>query len=145
MPSGGPARLAEAPCVDAAALADGADAGARRVAAIAPVLGRQDQLLLRVVEVAFGPPKVGAALDSDQLLRRQTGALLGFVECRPVLRELVAAVLGCIDAHARRVDGDAARVAEPGDEAPGGEEPRSRPLGPVAQVAAPGRDPRPRL
>src|SRR6267378_2192039 len=78
------------------------------LSAIAPVLGRQHQLLLRVVEVAFGPPIVGATLEPHELLRRKIRPLLGLVECRPVLRELVPAVLGRIDADARRVDGDAA-------------------------------------
>src|SRR5207248_3108517 len=84
------------------------------LSAIAPVLGRHHQLLLRVVEVAFGPPIVGAALEPHELLRRQIRPLLGLVECWPVLRELIPAVLGRIDADARRVDGDAARVADAG-------------------------------
>ncbi len=105
------------------------------LSAITPVLGRQDQLALRVVEVAFGPPIVGAALDAHQLLRRQIGALLGLVECRPVLRELVAAVLRRIDAHPGRIDRDAARVAEPGDEALREREPLPGPLGLVAPDA----------
>src|SRR6266446_3763182 len=96
---------------------------------------------------AVAPFADGADADSHQLLRRQVGALLGLVECRPVLRELVAAVLGRIDAHARRIDGggDAARVAEPGDEALSGREPLSRPLGLVAPDAGPCLELRARL
>src|SRR5882724_133078 len=81
---------------------------------------------------AVAPFADGADADSHQLLRRQVGALLGLVECRPVLRELVAAVLGRIDAHARRIDRDAARVADARDETLGGREALPRLLGLVA-------------
>src|SRR5207302_831987 len=83
----------------------------------------------------FGPPIVGAALEPHQLLRRQVGALLGLVEGRPVLRELVPAVLGRIDADAHRIDGNAARVADAGHDALGGRGSLRRPFGVVAPDA----------
>src|SRR5258708_268558 len=60
---------------------------------------------------AFGPPVVGARRELDELLRREVRALFGGVEARPVLVELVAAVLRGKQA-AGRVEGETFAVAQ---------------------------------
>src|SRR6202011_400204 len=57
------------------------------LAAIAAVLGPEDQLLLEAVEVTLRPTIVGTALQLHDFLGRQLGAVLRFVEGGPVLRE----------------------------------------------------------
>jgi len=84
---------------------------------VTAVLRSQDELLLRGVVVALRPAVVRAALQPDELLRREVGALLGTIEMRPVLRELIAPVLGRVDPDAGGIDRDASRIAEPRDEA----------------------------
>src|SRR5664279_4275193 len=83
---------------------------ADRLAAIAAVLGREHQLLLRGVEVALWPPVVAALHDPEQLLRRKIRALLWRVEPRPVVAELVAPVLRGVELP-RCVERDADGVA----------------------------------
>src|SRR5450432_2272280 len=89
-----------------------------RLPAIAVVLGREHQLLLRGVEVALRPPVVAALHDLEQLLRRKIGALLRRVEPRPVVAELVAAVLRGVELP-RGVERDADGVANARGEAAG--------------------------
>jgi hypothetical protein len=71
-------------------------AGARsdRLATVAAIFRRQDELLLAQIEVAIRPAKVGAAFQLNKLFRRLVGALLGGVERAPVLAQLVPSVLG---------------------------------------------------
>src|SRR5437879_6481180 len=64
-------------------------AESNRLAAIATVLGREHQPLLRAIEVTLGPSVVRAALQLNDFLGGQVRAVLGFVEIGPVLRELV--------------------------------------------------------
>ena len=66
---------------------------ADRLAAVAAVLGRQHELLLLAVVVALRPAVPGALLEIEHLLGREVKTLLGGVELRPVLVQLVAAVL----------------------------------------------------
>ncbi len=60
---------------------------------VASILGRQHIFLLRSVEVALGPAVVAALFDLHHDLGREFSALLRRVEVRPVLRELIPAVL----------------------------------------------------
>src|SRR5262245_37503116 len=83
-----------------------------RLATITSVLWGKNALLLGQVIVALGPPIVGAALQLHQFLRWLVGPLLWRVEARPVLSQLVAAVLGSKELT-RGVDCDAYRVAIP--------------------------------
>ena len=64
-----------------------------RLSAVAAVLRSEDELLPGQVEIAVGPPVVSAALELHQLLCRLVRALLGRIELRPVLPELVTTVL----------------------------------------------------
>src|SRR5437660_11302376 len=105
--------------------------------AVAAVFRGEHQLTLGPVEVALRPPIVGAALHPHQLFRRLVGTLLWPVKARPVLAQLVPAVLRRVDPDARRVDGDAAGVARPGRDALRGREPLPRPLRVVPPDAGP--------
>ena len=64
-----------------------------RLAAVAAIFGGEHQLLLDIVEIAFRPAEIVALLDLQKLLGRQVRALILVVELRPVLVELVAALL----------------------------------------------------
>ena len=86
-------------------------ANADRVAAITGVLGGEHQLLLIPVEVAFGPPEVGARGEVHDFLGGELGALRQRIQLRPVLTELVAAMLRGKDLP-RRIDRNADGVAQ---------------------------------
>src|SRR5882757_57706 len=81
------------------------------LAAVSAIFRREHELLLILIVVAFRPTVVGARRELDELLRRQVRALLGGVEARPVLVELVSAVLRGKQA-AGRVEGEAFAVAQ---------------------------------
>ena len=66
---------------------------ANRLAADAAIFRREYQLPLDIVEIAFRPAKIVALLDLQKLLGRLVRALILVVELRPVLVELVAALL----------------------------------------------------
>ena len=72
-------------------------ADSNRLAAVAAIFWRQDQLFLLLVVVAFRPSVITALLQLDNLLRGQFGALFDRVELGPVLRELIAAMLRDIE------------------------------------------------
>ena len=110
---------------------------AHGLAAVAAVFGRKHELVLMLVEIAFRPAVVGAGRKFDQLLRRQFGTLLGRVEGRPVLEQLVAPVL-CSKQAAGRIEGEAFAVADAARIALGGREDLSRLVGIVAPGAAAG-------
>src|SRR6266852_4523664 len=103
--------------------------------AVAAVFRSQHQLLLDAVEIAFRPAIVCALLQSQKLFGRQIGALLRPIELWPILRQLIAAVLGEINS-ARGVDGEALAVTDPGGEAFGRGEALPHPVGIVAPGAA---------
>ncbi len=67
--------------------------GADGLAAIAAVLRGKDQLPLVGVEIAFRPAVIRALIQLQQLFGGLVGALLWPVQVRPVLRELVPAML----------------------------------------------------
>ena len=98
-------------------------AGARpdRLAAVAAIFRRQNELLLAQIEVAIRPAKVGAAFQLDELFRWLVGALLGGVDRAPVLAQLIPSVLGR-EYPAGGIECDAFAVAQPGGEALGGRE-----------------------
>lgn len=62
--------------------------------AIAAIFRREHQLILFLVIIALGPAIVGAGDELHQFLGRQIRALRRRVEPRPVLKELIATVLG---------------------------------------------------
>ena len=62
--------------------------------AVAAIFRRQHELVRDLIVVAFRPAIVGAFFELDNFLSRKLRALLGGKEARPVLRELVAAMLG---------------------------------------------------
>src|SRR5690242_905627 len=95
----------------------GADADL--LAAVAAVFGSEHELVLILVEVALRPAVIAALLDGDDLLGRQIRALLHRVELRPVLRELIAAVLGRVKL-AGGIEREAFAVADAGGIAVGG-------------------------
>src|SRR5579875_4186700 len=80
--------------------------------AIAAVLRREHELLLHAVVVAVRPAVVAALDHTQQLLGREVCALLRREAPRPVLAQLIAPVLGRIDAAAGGVDCDAIRIAD---------------------------------
>src|SRR4029077_750435 len=61
--------------------------------AVAAIFRRQHELVLQLIVVAFRPAVVGALLQQHDLLGRQLRALPRVEVARPVLRELIAAVL----------------------------------------------------
>src|SRR5688572_11549907 len=63
--------------------------------------------------VAVRPAEVIAGLDADELLGGVLGALLRIVELRPVLKQLVAAMLRCPESPVG-TDGESHRVADAG-------------------------------
>src|ERR1700733_1494622 len=65
-----------------------------RLAAIAAVFRRKHQLILFLVIIALGPAIVGAGDELNQFLGRQIRALRRRIEARPILKELIATVLG---------------------------------------------------
>ena len=91
-------------------------ARAHVLAAIAAILGSEHEFLLDVVEVAFRPAEVRAALDAHQLFRWKVRALGCRVELRPVLAKLIATMLSGEHAAPGRVDGNATAVANAGRE-----------------------------
>src|SRR5208283_1629082 len=74
-----------------------------RLAAVATIFRSQHQLLLDSVEIALRPAVVGALLQSQQLFGWEIGALLRPVKFRPILGQLITAMLGDIKA-ARSVE-----------------------------------------
>src|SRR4029077_19736305 len=62
--------------------------------AITAVLGGKHQLRLLSVEVAGRPTVVAVLLDLQQLFRGQILSLVGRVQLRPTLGELISSVLG---------------------------------------------------
>jgi hypothetical protein len=85
-------------------------ANANRLA-IAAIFRREHQLVLLLVKVALGPAIVGAGEEPDQLLGRQFRALLGIVEARPILKELIATMLGR-EQSAGVVEGEALAISQ---------------------------------
>ena len=69
----------------------GADAD---LPAVATIFRRQHELIRKSIIIAFRPTIVGAFFQLDDFLGRKLGAFLGGKEARPVLRKLIAAVLG---------------------------------------------------
>ncbi len=81
------------------------------LATVAAVFRRQNVFLLIAVEIAIGPAVIAALMKLDHDFRRQFRALSGRIETRPVLVELIAAMLGYKDA-AGVVEIDALGVAK---------------------------------
>src|SRR5438552_9033526 len=107
-----------------------------RFPAVTAVFWSKHKLTLAQIKVAIRPAVVGTALDPHQLLRRLIGTLLRRIEVRPVLPQLVAAMLG--RKHpAHGIERDPLPVAQPGDEALGRREPLPRSIGVVAPDAGP--------
>ncbi len=77
------------------------------------------------------PAEVGTLREPYQLLGRQVGPLLRPVELGPIFRQLIAPVLGRIDA-AGRVERDAFTIAQPGREALCGRECLADTIGVIA-------------
>ncbi|BDV35280.1 hypothetical protein SS37A_28090 [Methylocystis iwaonis] len=73
-------------------------ADAHLLAAVAAIFGREHELLLKAVIIAFGPAVIGALTQLEKLFGGKIGALLRRVELGPVFRELIASVLGRVDA-----------------------------------------------
>src|SRR5215210_7673459 len=67
---------------------------------------------LRIV-VAVRPPVIATFLDPEQLFRRKIGALLPAEQLRPVLRQLIAAVLGGVELSVGR-ESEADRIPDAG-------------------------------
>src|SRR5262249_32271405 len=81
--------------------------------AVAAIFRRQHELALYLIIITFGPAVVGAFLQQHDLLRRQLRALAGVKVARPILRELIAAVLGDEQAPGG-IEGKAFAVAQTG-------------------------------
>ena len=103
--------------------------------AIAAIFWREHQFFLLLVIIALGPAIVGAGDELDQLLDRQFRALRRRVESRPVLKELIATVLGREQA-AGVVEGEALAIAKSAYEALLGRKDLSRLVSVIAPRAA---------
>ncbi len=79
--------------------------------AVAAIFWGENELLLKAVEIAFGPTEIGAFREFDHFFRRQLMALLRRIEMRPVLIELIAAVLR-IEETPRCIEGKALAIAQ---------------------------------
>jgi len=97
-------------------------ANSDRLTAVAAIFRGEHQLLLVIVEIAFGPTKVVALRDLQEFLGGEVRALIFVVELRPVFVELVASLLGRIEAQASRIHGNAVSIANAGGIALGGRE-----------------------
>jgi hypothetical protein len=87
-----------------------------------------------LVVIALGPAIVGAGNELDQFLGRQFRALRRRVEARPVLKELIATVLGR-EQTAGVVEGEALTIAQTGDKALLGRKDLSRLVSVIASRA----------
>ena len=81
--------------------------------AVAAIFRRQHELVLQLIVVAFRPAVIGALLQQHDFLGRQLRALPRVEVARPVLRELIAAVLGDEETPGG-VEREAFAVAQPG-------------------------------
>ena len=88
-------------------------ADANLVAAVAAIFGRQNELVLLAVEVAFRPAVIGTLFSQNQFLGRLSGALFGRIEFRKILCELVSAVHGRKQA-AGGIKAEPFAIAQPG-------------------------------
>ena len=61
--------------------------------AVAAIFRGQHELILQLIVVAFRPAVIGALLQQHDFLGRQLRALTRIEVARPILRELIAAVL----------------------------------------------------
>src|SRR5580692_4354749 len=104
-----------------------------RLAAVTAIFRSQHELLLDPVEIAIRPAVVRALLQSQQLFGGEIGALLRPVEFRPILRQLIPAMLGYINSTGG-VECEALAIADPGGEALG----RRKVLPGPVRVVAPG-------
>src|ERR1700720_3431301 len=117
------------------------------LAAVTAIFRSQHKLLLDPVEIALRPAVVGALLQSQQLFGGEIGALLRPVEFRPILRQLIPAMLGYINSTGG-VECEALAIADPSGEALGRREVLPGPVRVVAPSAGAryelrtGRDPR---
>ncbi len=111
-------------------------ADSNRLAAVSAILGRQHQLFLILVVIAFGPAVIAAFAKLHNLFGRQVDALLHGIELGPVLRELVAPVLGRKQ-MARGVERKSFAIADTSGKALGGRERLACLVGVVAPDAAP--------
>jgi hypothetical protein len=57
-----------------------------RLAAVAAIFGRQDELFLILVVIAFRPAVIGALLQLEEFLGGELDTLLDRVELGPILR-----------------------------------------------------------
>src|SRR5579871_3950409 len=89
--------------------------GPDSLAAITAVLGGKDQLLLIAIEIALRPTVIGAVLKLQQFFSGLICSLLRPIQFRPVLRELIPAMLHDIQ-PARLIECEPLTVADPGGE-----------------------------
>src|SRR6185312_8123554 len=82
--------------------------------AVAAVFGREQELPLHFVVVAVGPAVVAAVHDVHELLGWQIGALRRGVQLRPVLAELVPAVLRRVELMVRGIEREPFSIAYAG-------------------------------
>jgi hypothetical protein len=101
-------------------------------AAVAAIFRCQHACLPQAVEITFRPAVITALPQQHEFLGRQLGAFGRFVESRPVLEQLVAAVLGG-EEPAGRIEGEALAIAQPRREAFG----RGEALAETVRVVAP--------
>src|SRR5208283_3185389 len=80
---------------------------------VAAVFRPKDQLFLIPIEIAFRPTVVVALFESDDFFGREIRPALRFVVLRPVLRELIPAML-CDEQPSVGVDRKAFAVADTG-------------------------------
>src|SRR5476649_1349167 len=91
------------------------------LAAVAAIFRRQHQPLLSLVVIAFGPTVIATLAKLHHLFGRQIGALLDGVELRPVLRQLIAPMLGR-KKMSGGIEREALAIAETGGVTLGGRE-----------------------
>src|SRR5690348_3739956 len=80
--------------------------------AVAAVFRCEHELAVNAIVVAKRPTVIAAPNDVHHLLRGQIRTLLRSEELRPVLSELIAALLGRVDIVTGGIHGDAVRVAD---------------------------------